>query len=132
MSVSIDKLFGVHAKAMVVRGKRAEVLASNLANVDTPNYKAKDVDFKAALGQAQNSMAVKMQTTKAGHLDGGANGAGDLQVAYRNPLAPALDGNTVDAQVEQAEFAENAIQYQTSLQFLSSRISGLIRALKEE
>lgn len=132
MSSNIDKLFGVHAQALVLRSKRAEVLASNMANVDTPNYKAKDLDFKAALGQAKTSLAANMKRTDAGHLPGVNQTIGDAQMRYRIPLQPSLDGNTVDAQLEKGKFSENAVHYSASLNFLNSRISGLIRVLREE
>lgn len=132
MSSNIDKLFGVHAQAMVLRSKRAEVLASNMANVDTPNYKAKDLDFQAALGQAKTSMAANVKQTHSGHLPGANQSVGDAHMRYRIPLQPSLDGNTVDAQLEKGKFSENAVHYSASLHFLNSRISGLIRVLREE
>ena len=106
------------------------MLAQNIANSDTPGYKARDIDFKQALSAARGS-AETLNTTNSKHIQpGAANSAGVIQTGFRNPLQPSLDGNTVDVQVEQAAFAKNAVDYQTSLTILSSRIRGLMTALK--
>jgi flagellar basal-body rod protein FlgB len=129
MPVSTDRVFGVHAEALQLRARRSEVLASNLANADTPDYKAQDLDFSAALNQAQDQRRVTLATTRAGHTatQGGGDGA---YVRYRIPNQSSLDGNTVDTQVEQTKFAENAVRYRASLQFLSGKISSLMTAIK--
>lgn len=134
MRFDLDSHFGVHAQALKARGRRTEVIASNLANADTPGYKARDVDFKSALAQADasGSNARVLKTTQPGHI-GAGNRSGDAasaQLLYRVPLQPSQDGNTVDTQREQAAFAENAIRYQASLEFLGGRIRGLINAIK--
>jgi flagellar basal-body rod protein FlgB len=110
-----------------------EVLADNLANVDTPNYKARDIDFKAALAQAGSpDAALPLTTTTPGQV-GGATASGDPDISaalkYRVPLAPSLDGNTVDAQMEQAAFADNTVRYQATLTFLNSRLKNLLTAI---
>jgi len=129
MPISLDSALGVHAQALQLRSRRAELLAENLANADTPGYKARDVDFKQALGSAQQAGALKV--TQPHHIQPGAvNGANSIQTGYRNPLQPSLDGNTVDVQVEQAAFARNAVDYQTSLTFLSGRIRTLLTAIR--
>jgi flagellar basal-body rod protein FlgB len=133
MPLNLDSYLGIHADALKVQSQRMEVLANNLANVDTPNYKARDIDFKAALAQAGSPGAnLPLATTAPGHL-GGASAASDAQAAgalkYRVPLAPSLDGNTVDAQLEQAAFADNTVRYQATLTFLSSRLKGLMTAI---
>lgn len=111
-----DGLFGVHGIALELRAKRMGVLASNIANASTPGFKARDLDFKEALGRAEQ-----------------ARGAGGLgAVKYRVPTQPSMDGNTVELASEQTAFAENAVQYQTTLSFLNGRISTLTRALKGE
>jgi flagellar basal-body rod protein FlgB len=131
MPISLDSALGIHAQALQLRSRRAELLAQNLANADTPGYKARDIDFKQALGVAQGAGALK--ATQPGHIQPGAiNGANTIQTGYRNPHQPSLDGNTVDVQVEQAAFARNAVDYQTSLQFLNSRIRGLLTAIRGE
>ncbi|WP_183945037.1 flagellar basal body protein [Sphingomonas sp. BK580] len=111
-----ESLFGVHGAALEVRGQRMGVLASNIANASTPNFKARDIDFKAALG------AVEQQ---------GAGGVADA-LKYRVPTQPSMDGNTVELATEQTAFAENAVQYQTTLSFLNGRIGQITRALKGE
>jgi flagellar basal-body rod protein FlgB len=106
---------GVHAEALRVRSQRAELIANNLANADTPGFRARDLDFRAALARASGTA--------------GANASVDGALRYRVPLAPSLDGNTVDVQVEQAAFAENAVRYQATLSFLGSRFRGLMTAI---
>src|SRR5215470_3456357 len=104
MPLNLDTYLGVAAQALPLQSKRMEVLANNLANVDTPNYKARDIDFKTALAQAGSPNAsLSLTTTTPGQIGGAsASGEGDLSGAlkYRVPLAPSLDGNTVDAQME--------------------------------
>lgn len=114
-----DDLFGVHEKALALRSQRLGLLASNIANASTPGYKARDIDFAAALSAAEQP---------------GANlaSASDAATKYRVPLQPSLDGNTVELNTEQTQFAENAVAYQTTLAFLNGRISTLTRALKGE
>lgn len=111
-----DTLFGVHGAALQVRQQRMGLLASNIANASTPNFKARDIDFSKAL---------------AGVERGQANGF-DAAVGYRTPLEPSMDGNTVELSAEQTAFAENAVQYQTTLAFLNGRIGQITRALKGE
>ena len=127
MSLNIDKHFGVHAQAMQLKSQRNEVLATNIANADTPGYKARDLDFNAVLRQASGD---GLRVTHTRHMM--ANGAtpGEAQLLYRVPTQPAQDGNTVDVQQEQAAFAENAVRYQASLEFLNSRIRGLSTAIR--
>ena len=128
-----DKLFGIHAQALALQARRAELIASNLANADTPNFKAKDVDFRAVLGQEMNGAAFGMQRTSSRHMPAGeASGVDSATLKYRVPSQPSLDGNTVDEQTEKGEFATNAVRYMASLQFLEKRVQGLIRVLREE
>ena len=136
MSINFDSALGIHDDALKVRARRSEVLASNLANADTPNFKAQDIDFKQALEQASSAASHSpsssfLTTTNPDHLQGHPPlGTPDTQ--YRVPLQPALDGNTVDSQIEKAKYAENALQYQTTLSFLSSKFSSLMGAIKGE
>ena len=129
MPSSIDQLFGVHAQALQLRARRGELIASNLANADTPNYKARDLDFRRALDNVESASA--MQATHAAHIARSGSGAG-VQTLYRVPTQSSLDGNTVDTQLEKAKFSENAVRYQTTLRFLNSKISGLMKAIKGE
>lgn len=130
MSISFDKTLGVHPEALKLRARRLEMIASNLANADTPNYKARDLDFRAALQHATQQGGVQMQRTNAAHFGPAANGM--PETLYRVPSQPSLDGNTVDPQLEQAAFSQNAIQYQASLDFLNSRFRSLRTALRGE
>lgn len=113
-----DSLFGVHGNALEVRAQRMGVLASNIANASTPGFKARDVDWKSALASA----------TATGNVDAGIT----AQTKYRVPTQPTMDGNTVELAGEQTAFAENAVQYQTTLSFLNGRIGQITRALKGE
>ncbi|WP_336368160.1 flagellar basal body rod protein FlgB [Marinobacter sp. C2H3] len=132
MAISFDNALGIHERALQVRVQRAEVLANNLANADTPGYKARDIDFRAMLQQANESMSgLAMERTNSAHLSGGSGG-GDGDLLYRNPYQPSVDGNTVDAQQEQARYMRNAMDFQASFQFLSSKFAGLTKALKGE
>ncbi len=103
-----DEMFGIHGTALAVRSQRMAMLASNIANAATPNYKARDIDFDAAM-----------------------RGEADA-VRYRVPVQPSLDGNTVELSTEQTAFAENAVQYRTTLAFLEGRVATITRALKGE
>ncbi|SRR5690554_2888145 len=131
MSFSLDKSFGIPAAALQLRSQRANVLADNLANADTPNYKARDFDFKVAMRQAQGAQQTVVRT-HAQHIQPPGSGPLEPQLQYRVPMNAALDGNTVETQAEQAKFAENTVHYQAALTFLGSRINGLIGALKGE
>ena len=114
-----NSLFGVHGAALQVRSQRMGLLASNIANASTPGFKAKDLDFKVALSAAEGS--------------GGLSATGmDNATRYRNPMSPSMDGNTVELAAEQTAFAENAVQYQTTLSVLNGRINTLTRALRGE
>ena len=132
MTSPIDNFLGVHAQALGIESRRAQLLASNLANADTPNFKARDLDFKAALASAREPQggALPLQLTQGAHQQGsGAVADNDPTLLYRVPLAPALDGNTVDPQLEQAAFAENAVRYQATLTMLNSRLRSLMTAI---
>ncbi|MEA1082283.1 flagellar basal body rod protein FlgB [Marinobacter qingdaonensis] len=132
MAISFDQALGVHEQALQARVKRAEVLANNLANADTPGYKARDVDFQAMMQQAHEKVSgLQMSRTDDAHMDTSAGGS-DSELLYRTPHQPSVDGNTVDAQQEQSRFMRNAMDYQASFQFLSSKFSGLTKALKGE
>ncbi|WP_407944041.1 flagellar basal body rod protein FlgB [Marinobacter mangrovi] len=116
-----------------MRVQRAEILANNLANADTPGFKARDIDFKSALGEAQGqSGELAMTRTEPGHIDPNAAMSDRALLMYRNPYQPSLDGNTVDAQQEEARFMRNAMDYQASFQFLNSKFAGLTKAIKGE
>lgn len=128
MSSINDNLFGLHTQALDTWQRRSEVLASNLANADTPGYLARDVDFKKAMANASgNSNTLAMTITQAGQINPQAQSA--QQLAYRMPTQPSMDGNTVDTQVEQANFAANGVHYQASLSFITAQIHMLRTAI---
>ena len=112
-----------------VRNERMEVIGKNIANADTPHFKAQDVDFKTVLNHANSAQA--MVTTDARHYDLG-DAATTNGLKYRVPFNPSFDGNTVELQVEQAQFGKAAADYQATLTFLENRVGGLRRALKGE
>jgi flagellar basal-body rod protein FlgB len=130
MAFNLDSYLGVHPDALKLQSKRTEVIADNLANSDTPGYKARDIDFRAAMASAGSADApVKLATTNPGHMTIDPNSDASASLKYRTPLAPSLDGNTVDAQQEQAAFADNTVRYQATLTFLSARFKGLMTAI---
>ncbi len=130
MPLNLDAYLGVHQDALKVYGQRTEVLATNLANADTPNFRARDVDFRAALAAAGSPQAgVQLTATNPAHVTtSGADGV-QANLKYRVPLAPSLDGNTVDVQMEQAAFAQNTVHFQATLTFLNARFKGLMTAI---
>jgi flagellar basal-body rod protein FlgB len=137
VAIDLDSYLGVHAKALGLREQRTEMLARNLANADTPGYKARDIDFRAALanveGKSSSASLVATQTGHIGIADAALTpGSTEAFLKYRTPLAPSLDGNTVDAQLEQAAFADNAVRYQATLNFLSSKFRSLMTAITGE
>ena len=131
MPISIDKALGALPDHLSLYGRRSNLLASNLANADTPGFKARDVDFRRALQSAGDSQ-LAMKTTHRAHLGGPSSSSADAELLYRVPMQPSLDGNTVDSQVEQAQFAENAVRYQSTLTFLNGKFRGLRLAIKGE
>lgn len=138
MQFGLDKFFGINQQALKIHSRRSEVLAGNLANADTPGYKARDIDFKTALQQVKSGMGgTTLRTTNPNHINSAGSAPGRLddvlgEMKYRTPSQPSLDGNTVDALKEKAAFMENALLYQTNLQFLSGKIKHLKSALKGE
>lgn len=131
MALGIESVFGMHEQALHLRAERNEVLAQNLANADTPGYKARDFDFAQALERATGggTEGVGVATTDNRHLQGGGV-AGGPEMQYRTPMQPSLDGNTVETDLEKAAFSENAMRYQGSLMILNRKISGMSELLK--
>ncbi len=126
----LEGALGISEQALSVRTRRMEVLARNIANADTPNFKAQDIDFKAVLADV-GSRDTSMAATRASHFsDGEAPGQDGMR--YRIPFNTAMDGNTVEISVEQANYGKAAAEYQATLSFLESRISGIRKALKGE
>lgn len=131
MALPLDNYLGIHPQALKLSAQRSEVLAANLANADTPNYKAQDIDFKTALANSgAHSGILAMTATQTGHIPLNQSAAElNAQLKYRTPNAASLDGNTVDAQVEQANFAQNAVRYQSSLTFINAKFRNLMTAI---
>lgn len=113
MGINFQKALGVHPQAVKLRLARTELLSANLANVDTPNFKAKDIDFAAEMQRANQTNSMQ-----------------ELEVKYRVPMQPSLDGNTVELNTEQVRFSQNTMDYQSSLAFLNLQVSGLRTAIE--
>lgn len=135
MKSQFDSLFGIHATALPIREARGRILAANLANADTPNYKAKDIDFRAAMlkqrGEEGDLPNPSMKLTNKNHIAGfdGTMSTSDY-LRYRNPTQPSLDGNTVETHIEKAKFMENGIQQTMTIEFLNDEIKSISSALK--
>ena len=125
----IDRVFGISEQALTLRSQRFEMLSANLANADTPGYKAVDMDFRAAMSQAQQ-LARPQAQAHPGHI--ALSGSASPEQLYRVPVQRSLDGNTVESDQEHAAFMDNAIRYQASLTFLDARLSSIKRTLRGE
>ncbi|AQP98986.1 flagellar basal body rod protein FlgB [Pseudoalteromonas sp. SG45-5] len=117
-----DKALGVHPFSMQLRLDRAEIIASNLANVDTPGFKSRDVDYRQIMNDVSSSIS---QNRNVDFM-----GAQAEQLKYRVPYQPSSDGNTVELNIEQAKFANNSMDFQTSMTFLNMKINGLYKVIK--
>jgi len=136
MSISFDKALGIHQQALNFRAQRAEVLANNIANADTPNYKARDLDFSKVLAEqsekTKSGGGFALNMTNSRHIEAQGLDSGDESLLYRMPMQPSIDQNTVDAQLEQSNYAENSVNFQASFTLLNSKFKGLISALRGE
>lgn len=129
MAINLDKLMGFHHKALQIRTNRMEVLAGNLANANTPGYKARDIDFQQAMKTAQQSRNHTLVRTNENHIKGSTQGSGELK--FRIPNQPDTgDGNTVDVQIERNTFLDNGLRYQAGMEFLNGKITGMKKAIK--
>lgn len=126
---SIEGHLKVHAEALALRSQRNEILASNIANAATPNFKAKDLDFEEMLNSRMGFGKVNINDSRHFEMNIGPNEEG---VKFRQNITPSVDGNTVELHIEQMQFSENVMKYQTSLEFLNRKISGLMSAIKGE
>lgn len=127
--MKLDDAFGIHEVTLRLRARRSEVLADNLANADTPGYRARDFDFARVLHQEKAIRPVRLVSTHPSHIQA-KQGAAAVSLQYRVPQQPSLDGNTVEAESEHSRFSANALQYQVGLRFLGDRIKGLKTAIK--
>jgi len=133
MVSKIDDAFQFNRTVLGLRSARQELIASNIANADTPNYKAKDIDFAKALQGAISGNTAKLQLASSApqHLSGSTGKAVmGAPVIYRNVVQPSADGNTVDMDVERAQFADNALRYEASVKFVDLQIKGVLTALQ--
>ncbi|MEZ5490695.1 MAG: flagellar basal body rod protein FlgB [Gammaproteobacteria bacterium] len=125
----IDSALGIHPALLQFQSQRSSALAANIANESTPGFKARDYDFQSVMRSIASGAETGLRTTQARHLAGpGSRGSANL--LYRVPTKPLVDGNSVEPEVEQALFAENALRYQASLQFLDGAFSGLKLAIR--
>ena len=134
----IDRIgedFSFYQKALALRQQRQEVLASNIANADTPNYKARDFNFsealQGALGERMRLPDTRLTLTSVRHIPAKAVAPDSAQLLYRQPLQPSMDGNTVDMNVERVHFADNTLRYQTDLNLISQRIKTLMAVMQQ-
>lgn len=129
----LDDALRFQQTALSLRAARQELLASNIANADTPNYKARDVNFASALQNALagTSAQLPVAQTSTAHLEGNSGGSVlSAPVMYRRPVQPSADGNTVDMDVERAQFADNALRYEASVKFISEEIKMMLTAIQ--
>ena len=132
MAINFDSALGIHDDALMLRGRRAEVLANNIANADTPNFKARDIDFAAVLAGQTSEFELPMELTEQSHQSEFLEPVMAADLLFRTPYQPSVDGNTVELQEEMVRFSDNAIRYQASFEFLNSKFQGLTRAIKGE
>ena len=126
----LNNMMGLQEQTLQLKARRLEVIAQNIANADTPNYKARDIDFKAVLGAAQQKDTA-MDATRTGHYASGQELSPD-GMRFRTPFNTSFDGNTVEMSLEQAQYGKAAGDYQATLNFLQNRIGGIRKALKGE
>jgi flagellar basal-body rod protein FlgB len=133
MVSKIDNALQFNRTVLNLRAARQELIASNIANVDTPNYKAKDIDFAKTLQGAISGNTVKLQMTGIAphHLSSGpGENVMGAPVMFRNVVQPSADGNTVDMDVERAQFADNALRYEASVKFVDNQVKSVLTALQ--
>ena len=133
MVSKLDAVFNFQQAALGLRAQRQQIIAGNIANADTPNYKARDIDFSAALKNAvarrDAGGSLALAATSSRHLQGTSD-SGPVRLLYRTPMQPSADGNTVEMDVERAAFSENAIRYEAGLRFITGRVKTLLTAIQ--
>ncbi len=132
MLSKLDQYFDFNTQALKLRSYRQQLLASNIANADTPNYKAVDIDFARELKRVSGKAPgdVRMATTNQRHLQATSGNPYNATIMYRNSVQPNIDGNTVNMDEERANFAENALRYETTTRMLNGQIKGLMAAIQ--
>ena len=134
MAISFQQATGFFETTLALKANRAELLANNLANADTPNFKARDIDFKAALNRelsGQQRKSFELTNTQSRHMEGHPMMSLD-DLLFRTPLQPSVDGNTVEEQIEHSAYMKNALGFQASFTFLNGKFKGLMTALRGE
>ncbi|MFC5476021.1 flagellar basal body rod protein FlgB [Paraherbaspirillum soli] len=130
----LDAALRFQQEALNLRARRQEILSSNIAHADTPNYKARDFDFSSTLAQAvehgRQSQSMSMNTTSSRHIAGEATAGGAPDLLYRTPTQSSIDGNTVEMDVERVNFADNAVHYESSLTVISAQIKSMLAAVQ--
>ncbi len=128
----LDQAFDLPTQSLKLRAYRSQLLASNIANADTPNYKAVDIDFQKELQRASSKggAAFQMKVSDPRHLQASTGGAYGSTVMYRDAVQPSIDGNTVNMDTERAQFADNALHYETTLRVMTSQIRSLMTAIR--
>jgi flagellar basal-body rod protein FlgB len=128
----LDATMRFHQEALRLRTQRQEVLSSNIANADTPQFKARDMDFQAALTSAveRSGMSTSMAQTSTRHIGGGSRAGGVTDLLYRQPIQSSMDGNTVEMDVERVNFADNALRYEANLTVLGGKIKSMLAAVQ--
>ncbi|MDP1683186.1 MAG: flagellar basal body rod protein FlgB [Burkholderiales bacterium] len=132
MLSKLDQYFDFNTQALKLRSYRQQLLASNVANADTPNYKAVDIDFARELKRVSGKQAgaLHMATTSQGHLQAASGNPYNAKIMYRSISQPNIDGNTVNMDEERAQFAENSLRYESTVRVLNGQIRGLMTAIK--
>ncbi|MDN3639963.1 flagellar basal body rod protein FlgB [Simiduia curdlanivorans] len=134
MAISFQQATGFFETTLALKASRAELLANNLANADTPQFKARDFDFKAALSRelsGQKRSTFELENTQARHIEGQTiTSLNDL--LYRTPIQPSVDGNTVEEQIEHSAYMKNALGFQASFTMLNGKFKGLMTAIRGE
>ncbi len=133
MISKLDKMVNFHQQSLGLRAARQELLAGNIANADTPNFKAKDIDFSSVLREKLSSTApaTVLSTTSPMHINSNNTNGISSNILYRVPLQPSADGNTVDMDSERTRFADNSIKYDASITFISGQFRNLLSAIQE-
>lgn len=131
----LDKELNFHQHALSLRVARQELLSSNVANADTPHFKAKDIDFASVLREklaaSPTQSTVNLDSTSPLHFNSAVEGILGDSVLYRVPLQPSADGNTVDMDLERTQFADNSIKYDASISFINNEFRNLMLAMQE-
>lgn len=132
----LDNEFRFQQQALSLLSRRQDILASNIANADTPGYQARDIDFSQQLKNAMSqdipgNDSLTMSLTSSKHIPGAAPVMQDQQLLYRIPDQPGADGNTVDMDRERVNFADNNVKYQSSLTLLGSQIKNMMSVINQ-